>query len=108
MLCQVIERKKGRPYNYRGCRYVEEMGKRKSQRAPKNNGAPATAVVTSTHSRLQWQDPSVPALYQQQETAQSVQAPNVNSLPLDKMFRVVTVLQWIMTVSMMLCQSREK
>jgi hypothetical protein len=36
-----------------------------------------------------------PAL--QQETGQSVQAPNVNSQPLDNMLRVVTVVQQIMT-----------
>jgi hypothetical protein len=36
-----------------------------------------------------------PAL--QQETGQSVWAPNVNSQPLDNMLRVVTVVQQIMT-----------
>jgi hypothetical protein len=36
-----------------------------------------------------------PAL--QQETGQSVQAPNVSSQPLDNMLRVVTVVQQIMT-----------
>jgi hypothetical protein len=33
----------------------------------------------------------------QQTTGQSVPAPNVNSLPLDNMLRVVTVVQQIMT-----------
>jgi hypothetical protein len=34
---------------------------------------------------------------QQQETHQSVQAPNVNSLPLDNVFRAATAVQQIMT-----------
>jgi hypothetical protein len=40
---------------------------------------------------------NVPAPAPQQETCQSVQAPIVNSQPLDNMLRVVTVVQQIMT-----------
>jgi hypothetical protein len=40
---------------------------------------------------------SIPASGQQQNAGQSVQAPNVNSQPLDNMLRVVTVVQQIMT-----------
>jgi hypothetical protein len=33
---------------------------------------------------------------EQQETSQSAEAPNINSLPLDNMLRIVTVVQQIM------------
>jgi hypothetical protein len=40
---------------------------------------------------------NVPAPALQQETGQSVQAPHLNSQPLDNMLRVVIVVQQIMT-----------
>jgi hypothetical protein len=46
--------------------------------------------------------PRVPAALpqnEQQKTGQSVQAPNVNTLSLDKMLKVVMVVQQIMTES---------
>jgi hypothetical protein len=48
-------------------------------------------------------EPKVPAVvpqHEQQKTGESVRAPNINSLPLDKMLKVVvTVVQQIMRVS---------
>jgi hypothetical protein len=41
--------------------------------------------------------PSAPAPVRQQNAGQSVSAPDVNSLPLDNIFRVVSVAQQIMT-----------
>jgi hypothetical protein len=40
---------------------------------------------------------SAPAFVREQETGQSVPASSVNSLPLENMFRVITVVQRIMT-----------
>jgi hypothetical protein len=45
-------------------------------------------------------EPRVPApvhQHEQQATGQSIGAPNANSLPLDNMLRVVTVVQQFMT-----------
>jgi hypothetical protein len=50
--------------------------------------------VTAESSGVQ-QKASAPS--QEKETGQSVPAPDVNSLPLDNMFRVVNVVQQIMT-----------
>jgi hypothetical protein len=41
--------------------------------------------------------PNAPASVRQQNAGQSVPTPDVNSLPLDNMFRVVSVVQQIMT-----------
>jgi hypothetical protein len=57
----------------------------------KNQRPPAAQVAATVEK------PSVPASVRQEETGQSVSAPNVNSLPLDNMFRVITAVQQIMT-----------
>jgi hypothetical protein len=113
------------PTNYQGCSHVKELQKRKSQRAPKTKtgrvfSSNLTTPVVSFMVLLQGskeQEPrpqicevavagpatvepkvSGPSLQQdQQTTGQSVQAPNVTSVPLDNMLRVVTVVQQITT-----------
>jgi hypothetical protein len=123
----LAEGEKIHPTNYQGCRHAkEEMQKKKSQRTPKtttgmefstNLITPGMcfAVVLRDKTEKQQQpqthqvagpvtmEPRVPAAlpqHEQQKTGQSVWAPNVNSLSLDKMLKVVvTVVQQIMTES---------
>jgi hypothetical protein len=117
------------PANYRGCSHAEEemqKKKKKSQRTPKTTtgrlipsklttpGMPfAAALRGKTEEQQQPQthqvsdpatmEPRVPvALLRQEERkgGQLVRAPNVNSLSLDKMLKVVvTVVHQIMTES---------
>jgi hypothetical protein len=107
------------PANYRGCRYAKEMQKKKSQKTPwtttgrvfsSNFTTPgmsfAAALQGSTEEQQQPQThqvelagpatilPRIPAAllqHEQQTTGQSVRAPNVNSLPLDKTLKVVVL-----------------
>jgi hypothetical protein len=122
--CQLVEREKLHPANYRGCRHVrEELQRRKLQRTPKttsgrvfssNLTTPCVSFMAALQgSTAQQQRPqacqvpmadppagvksSTPAPGQQQKSGQSVWAPIVNSQPLDSMFRVVTVVQQYMT-----------
>jgi hypothetical protein len=65
-------------------------GSAEQQQQPEENQVPVTSLPTAGIKHI-------PAPTLQQETGQSVQAPNVNSQPLDSMLRVVTVVQQIMT-----------
>jgi hypothetical protein len=60
------------------------------QQQPKANQVPVTSPLAGGIKHI-------PAHALQQETGQSVQAPSVNSQPLDNMLRVVTVVLQIMT-----------
>jgi hypothetical protein len=118
------EGEKAHPANYRGCRHAkEELQKRKLQRTPKtttgkvfssNLTTPgisfAAALRGSTAQqqrpqarRIPVADPfsagnaNVPSPEQQQETGQLVRAAILNSEYLDRMVRVVTAVQQIMT-----------
>jgi hypothetical protein len=115
---------KPHPANYRGCRHAKKMQKKKSQRTPRTTtgrvfssnfntpGMAFTAVVQGKTEKQQQprthqvagpatMEPRVSAALpqnKQQKAGQSVWAPNVNSLSLDKMLKVVvTVVQQIMT-----------
>jgi hypothetical protein len=72
-------------------------GKTEKQLQPQTHQAVVTGPATI--------EPRVPAAlpqHEQQTTGQSVRAPNVNSLPLDKMSKiVVTLVQQIMTESVL-------
>jgi hypothetical protein len=122
-----VEGEKPHPANYRGCRHAkEEMQKKKSQRTSRTTTGKvffsnftttglsfAAAIPGRTEEQQQPQinqvavaspaivEPRVPVLllqHEQQTSDQSVQAPNVNSLPLDKMLRaVIAVVQHFMT-----------
>jgi hypothetical protein len=65
-------------------------GSAEQQQQTKANQVPVTSPPAAGINHI-----PAPAL--QRETGQSVQAPNVNSQPLDIMLRVVTVVQQIMT-----------
>jgi hypothetical protein len=110
------------PSNYRGCRHAKEL-LRKKQKTPKSTTGrdfptkvtiPGVSFAELLRGRADQQQPAcqvvVAALgisqprasaplphLNQQTTGQSVPAPNVNSLPLDNMLRVITVVQQIMT-----------
>jgi hypothetical protein len=64
-------------------------GSAEQQQQPKTNQVPVTSPARGIKH--------IPAPALQQETGQSVKAPNVNSQPLDNMLRVVTAVQQIMT-----------
>jgi hypothetical protein len=123
----LAEGEKPHPANYRGCRNAEEeMQKKKSQRTPKattgrvfssNLTTRGVSFAATRRGRAEEkQQPQtrqvamagtattesrVPAALPQQEhqtTGQSVRVPNVNSLPLDKMLKIViAIVQQIMT-----------
>jgi hypothetical protein len=116
----LAEGEKPHPTNYQGCSHAkEELQRKKSQKSPKTTmgsvfsstlTAPGVSFVVALRgSRKQHQrppafqvpaaveKPSAPASVRQQETGQSVPATNVNSLPLDNMLRVITVVQQITT-----------
>jgi predicted adenine nucleotide alpha hydrolase (AANH) superfamily ATPase len=122
----LAEEEKAHPANYRGCRYAkEEMHKRKSQRTPKtttrrvfssNLTTPGVSFVVALQGSIEQQqwphtcqvavagpvtmEPRVPAplhQYKQQAIGQSVEAPNVYSLPLEYMLRILTAVQQFMT-----------
>jgi hypothetical protein len=125
--CQLAEREKAHPANYRGCRHAKEhLQKRKSQGTPKTTtGRAFSSNLTTTGvsfaaalrgSTQKQQRPqalqvtvespsiakkqSVPAPAELQQTGQSVRATNVNSLSPDRMLKVVvTAVQQIMTES---------
>jgi hypothetical protein len=119
----LAEGEKAHSTNYWGCRHVKEVCKRESQRALKttkgrlfssnlttpclsfaavlrSNTATAAATPTlgcsgtSSHN-----GPKHPCTFVAPTTTgnRSVRAPNINSLPLDNMFKIVTVLKQIMT-----------
>jgi hypothetical protein len=121
------EGKKPHPANYQGCRHAkEEMQKKKSQRTPRTTtgrvfssnlttpGMSFSAALRGKTEDLQQprthqmagpdtMEPRVPAAspqHEQQIASQSVRAPNINSLSLDKTLKVaVTVVQQILTES---------
>jgi hypothetical protein len=121
----LAEGEKPHPANYRGYTDVKEkMQKKKSQRTPRTTTGRVCSSNLSTsgmsfaealrgkteeqrqHRTNQVAGPDtmehrVPAAlpqHEQQKTSQSVRAPNINSLSLDKMLKVVvTVVQQIMT-----------
>jgi hypothetical protein len=125
--CRLAEGEKPHPSNYRGCRDAkEEMQRRQSQRTPKTPagrvfstklatpGVSFAAALKGNPEEDQRQRPArqvsvaAPAsaepratkpLRQQksQPTGQLVQAPLVNSQPIDNMLKVLTVVQQIMT-----------
>jgi hypothetical protein len=122
--CKLAEGEKPHPFNYRGCSYgKEEMYRRKIPSAPKPNtgrafsskyiisGVSFLEAILSKADQTQQNNPhqaaaAAPATVDQprvqtqpkwQEAGQSVPAPIVNSLPLDNMVRVVTVVQQFMT-----------
>jgi hypothetical protein len=124
--CRLAEGEKSHLANYRGCRHAKEkMQKKKSQRTPKNTTGRsipsklttpgvsfAAALRGKTEEQQQPQthqvadpatmEPRVPVALpqqQQQKAGQSVRAPNVNNLSLDKMLKLVTVVQQIKTES---------
>jgi hypothetical protein len=114
-------RRKPHPANYRGCTQAKELQKKESWRTPnttmrrvfssalttadvsfaaalrgtreqqKRPQARKVPVAVPTAAEILW----VTAAVQQQET-HSVQAPHVNSQPLDNTLRVVIVVQQIM------------
>jgi hypothetical protein len=124
---KLVNEEEPHPSNYRGCRHAkEEKQKRKSQRAPKstrerafsfNHTTPvlsfAAALRSNTEQNQEPQPPLVtqaypttvveicaplPLRYNKQVPSQSVQAPNVNSLSPNNIFKVVaTVYQQIIT-----------
>jgi hypothetical protein len=109
--CRLAEGEKPHPANYRDCRHAkEQLQRKKSQKTPKPTTwrvitstlatpgvsfavAPATNTRGLRHPKHQPQ-PSSPTSVPHQKTGQSVQ---VNSVSLDNMFRVATVVQQIMT-----------
>jgi hypothetical protein len=121
----MAEGDKPHPANYRGCRHAkEELQRRKTQRTPKTTtgrvsssniitpGVSFAAALRGSEDQQQQQPQAsqvpvapppttvkqnIPAPALQQTTGQSVQAPLVDSQPLDNMLRVVTVVQQIMT-----------
>jgi hypothetical protein len=123
--CKLADEEETHPSNYRGCSHeTDEMRKKKSQRAPKattgrvffstyharsvRGGSKKQREATeaasykpgSSGSSSQSGTTEVPATlqhHQQQGTGQSVRAPNVNSLPLENMLRLPTIVQQIMT-----------
>jgi hypothetical protein len=119
-------RRKSHPANYLGCRHTKEEMQKKSQRTPRTvtgrlcssklttlGMSFAAALRSKTEEQQQPQahqvagpetmEPRVSAALPQQEQQkadQSLRAPNVNILFLDKMLKVVvTVVQQIMTES---------
>jgi hypothetical protein len=122
--CKLADGEKLHPSNYRGSSYAkEEICKRKAQRIPKNTMGRvfssnytmkglsfAAALQNKAKQQHQphphWvpvadpatvEKPSVPAPVWQQNAGQSVLAPDIKSLPMDNIFRVVPVIQQIMT-----------
>jgi predicted Zn-ribbon and HTH transcriptional regulator len=119
--CQMAEGEKPHPANCRGCRHArEELQRRKAQRAPKTAtgwvfssnlttpGVSFAAALRGSAAQQQQQPPpeadppaggnlSAPTSGRPQNAGQSVRAPTVSSHPLDKMLRVVTAVQQIMT-----------
>jgi hypothetical protein len=121
--CRLAEGEKAHPTNYSGCRHMMEARKRKLQRESKttkgrvfssNLTTPclsftavlrsntATAAATSTpgcSETSSHNEPEHPCAFAAPTTTgnRSVRVPNINSLPLNNMFRVVTVLKKIMT-----------
>jgi hypothetical protein len=120
----LAEGEKVHPANYRDCKHAKEkLQKRKAQKtfktttgrvfsshritpgvsfaaalrgsAEQQQQTQANQVPVSSPPAAGIKDIPTPAL--QHETGQSVQAPNVNSQPLDNMLRVVTVVRQIMT-----------
>jgi hypothetical protein len=119
-----MDGEKPHPSNYRGCSHAkEEIRRRKAQRTPNNTsgrvfssnyttpGLSFAAALRNNAEQLKQPHPqqvpvagpaavrktNTPTPVQQLDAGQSVPAPDVNSLPLDNMFRVVTVVQQIMT-----------
>jgi hypothetical protein len=122
-----VEGEEPHPTNYQGCRHAkEELQKKKSQRTPRTTtgrvfssnlttpGVSFAAVLQGkteeqqqpqTHqvavagpTAIERRVPVALAQHEHQTTGQSVWAPNANSLPLDKMLKVVvTVVRQIMT-----------
>jgi hypothetical protein len=110
--CQLAEREKAHPSNYRGCKHAKEMLILKSQRTPTASKL-ITPGVFRGGSRKQQQRPhplqvtmagpatmepwaAASSQQEQQVSGPSVLVPNVNSLPLNSTLREVTV-QPIMT-----------
>jgi hypothetical protein len=106
--------------NFRGCRQAkEEWQRKKSQKSPKTttgrvfSSTPTTPGLNfaagirgrreqnqrtqATQVAAAVERPSAPTSVLQRETGQSVPASNAKSLPLDNMFRVITVVQQIKT-----------
>jgi hypothetical protein len=115
-----VEGEKLHPANYRGCRHAkEELQRKKSQKLPKTTTVMVFSSTLTTPgvsfaaalrgSKEQSQRPPAPqvpaavekpsalASVRQQESGESVPASSVNSLPLNNMFRVITVVQQIMS-----------
>jgi hypothetical protein len=116
--CRLAEGEIHHPANYRGCRHAKkEMQKKKSQRTPRtttgsvfssNLTTPGMSFAAALRGKTEEQqpqthqvavhatmEPSVPAAlpkHEQQKTGQSVRAPNVNNLSLDKMLKIVVMV----------------
>jgi hypothetical protein len=112
--CQLAEGERAHPANYRGCRHAkEEMRKKKPQGTPKTTSGRVfssnpvkphlsfTAVLRGQadnhpHQEVAANTNNTASTKSKEETTgQSVQAPNVNSDPLD-MFRALNVVEQIM------------
>jgi hypothetical protein len=113
------------PSSYRGCRHPKEESLRRTNRSSLNKGAPwrtfssnyvtpGQSFAEALRSKSGQQPPMLqaqqarataaepmrgppPVAQQAQPAGQSVQTSNVNSVSLDDMFKVVAVVQQIMT-----------
>jgi hypothetical protein len=119
----LAEEEKAHPANYRGCKHAkEELQRRKAQRTPKittgrvfssKRTTPGVSFAAALGGSAEQQQQELHAKHvpvtspttviknlqapaMQQETRQSVQAPNTNSQLLDNMLRVVTVVKQLM------------
>jgi hypothetical protein len=124
--CRLAEGEKLHHGNYRVCRPSKEMQKKKSQRTPRTttgrvfssnltNKSTSYSVALRNKTEEQQQprtyhmagpdkfEHRVPAAlpkHKQKKTSQSIRVPNINSLSMDKILKVVvTVVQQIMTES---------
>jgi hypothetical protein len=125
--CRLAEGENPHPANYRGCRHAkEEMQEKKSQKVPRtttgrvsssNLTTPGVSFAAALRGKTEEQQQpqthqeagpdtmehrvaAASTQHGQQKTGQSVRAPNINSLRLDKMLKVVvTVVQQTMAES---------
>jgi hypothetical protein len=115
--CELVEGKSVHPANYRGCSHAREVLRVKKSQATLKTAARVftsnfATPALSFAAALRGEKSTTPPIQQaaerpaksqpttprpQQETGQSVQAPNVSGLPLDNMVRVVSAVQQIIT-----------